>query len=77
MLRGILKSDVATHVNIAIMRTFVMIRKFAIQHDDFNQKLLEIENKYDQQFHDIYEALNFGIEKQNKIGSERTKIGYK
>ena len=29
MLSGILNSDVAIHVNIAIMRTFVMIRKYA------------------------------------------------
>lgn len=50
MLSSILKSDVAIPVNIAIMRTFVMIRKFALQHDDFNQKLFEIENKYDNSF---------------------------
>ena len=32
MLRGILNSDVTIHVNIAIMRNFVIIRKYALEH---------------------------------------------
>ena len=42
MLSGILNSDVAIHVNIAIMRTFVMIRKYALEHKEFSEKLLKI-----------------------------------
>jgi hypothetical protein len=59
MLSGILNSEVAINVNIAIMRTFVMIRRFAIEHKELNFKLLEMESKYEKQFSDIYEALNF------------------
>ena len=58
MLSGILNSDVAINVNIAIMRTFVMIRKYALEHTEFNEKLLEMETKYDEKFRDIYDALN-------------------
>lgn len=47
MLSGILNSEVAINVNIAIMRTFVMIRKFAIEHKELNFKLLEMESKYE------------------------------
>jgi hypothetical protein len=36
MLSGILNSDVAINVNIAIMRTFVMIRRYALEHKEFN-----------------------------------------
>jgi len=79
MLSGILNSDVAVNVNIAIMRTFVMIRKYALEHREFNEKLLEIETKYDKKFSDIYEALNYLIKKEDKevVQKERKQIGYK
>ncbi|MFV5683841.1 ORF6N domain-containing protein [Flavobacterium sp. GB2R13] len=79
MLSGILNSDVAIHVNIAIMRTFVMIRKYTLEHKEFNEKLLEIETKYDKKFSDVYEALNYLIRKDEKeaIQKERKQIGYK
>lgn len=77
MLSGILNSDVAINVNIAIMRTFIMIRKFALQHKDFSDKLFELENKYDKQFNDVYEALNYLIRKDDLQKTERKKIGYK
>jgi hypothetical protein len=79
MLSGILNSDVAIHVNIAIMRTFVMIRKHALEHKEFSEKLLEIENKYDKKFSDVYEALNYLIKKDEKetVQKERKAIGYK
>jgi hypothetical protein len=79
MLSGILNSDVAIHVNIAIMRTFVMIRKYALEHKELTEKLLEIENKYDKKFSDVYEALNYLIKKDEKdtVQKERKAIGYK
>jgi len=79
MLSGILNSDVAVNVNIAIMRTFVLIRKYALEHQEFNTKLLEIETKYDKKFSDVYEALNYLIQKDEKetIQKERKQIGYK
>jgi hypothetical protein len=78
MLSGILNSDVAINVNIAIMRTFVLIRKYALQHKEFDEKLLEIETKYDKQFGDIYEALNYLIKKDEKetVQKERIQIGF-
>jgi hypothetical protein len=79
MLSGILNSEVAINVNIAIMRTFVMIRKFAIENKDLNFKLLELESKYEKQFNDIYEALNFLIKREESetVQKERKQIGYK
>lgn len=79
MLSGILNSDVAIHVNIAIMRTFVIIRKFALEHKEFKEKLLEIETKYDKKFSDVYEALNYLIKKDEKDNTQkdRKQIGYK
>jgi hypothetical protein len=79
MLSGILNSEVAININIAIMRTFVIIRRYALENKEFNSKLLEIESKYDKQFSDIYEALNFLIKRdQNEaVQKERKQIGYK
>lgn len=78
MLSGILNSDVAVNVNIAIMRTFVLMRKYALEHKEFNEKLLEIETKYDKKFSDVYEALNYLIKKDEKetVQKERKQIGY-
>jgi hypothetical protein len=61
------------------MHTFVMIRKYALEHKEFNEKLLEIETKYDKKFSDIYEALNYLIKKDEKetTQKEREQIGYK
>ena len=79
MLSGILNSEVAINVNIAIMRTFVIIRIFAIEHKELNSKLLEMESKYEKQFSDIYEALNFIIKRDETetLQKERNQIGYK
>ena len=79
MLSGILNSEVAININIAIMRTFVIIRRYSLENKEFNSKLLEIESKYDKQFSDIYEALNFLIKRdQNEaVQKERKQIGYK
>ncbi len=79
MLSGILNSDIAINVNIAIMRTFVMIRKHAIEHKDFNEKLNVLEIKYDKKFGDIYEALNYLLQKEEteKKQKERKQIRFK
>ena len=79
MLSGILNSDKAIKVNIAIMRAFVFLRQYAISHKDLSEKLKEIETKYDKQFSDVYEAINYLLEKdkQDTEIKERTKIGYK
>lgn len=61
------------------MRTFVLIRKYAIEHKEFSERLLELETKYDKNFNDVYEALNYLIKKDEKevIQKERKQIGYK
>lgn len=79
MLSSVLKSKKAIEVNIAIMRTFVLIRQYALSHQDLTNKLNELEAKYDQQFSDVYQALTFLVEKQKNEDTqkERVKIGYK
>lgn len=79
MLSSVLKSKKALQVNIAIMRAFVFIRQYALSHHDLTQKLKEIETKYNKQFNDVYEAINYLLkkEKQEVAQKERKRIGYK
>ena len=79
MLSGILNSDKAINVNIAIMRAFVFIRQYALSHKDLTNKLKELESKYNKNFKDIYEALNYLLKKDKQLKEqyERKRIGFK
>jgi hypothetical protein len=78
MLSGILNSEKAINVNIAIMRAFVFIRQYALSHKDLTEKLLELETTYNKQFKDVYEAINYLLDKdkQEKEQGERKSIGF-
>lgn len=78
MLSSVLNSENAIHINISIMRAFVFIRQYALTHKDLTEKIKELENKYDTQFADVYEALNYLLQKdtQQTEQKERKKIGY-
>lgn len=79
MLSSVLKSKKALQVNIAIMRAFVFMRQYALTHKDLTEKLQELENKYDKQFNDVYDAINFLLQKDNQetAQKQRKRIGYK
>ena len=74
MLSGILNSEKAISVNIAIMRAFVMIRQYALTYKELTDKLKEIEGK----FTDVYEAINYLLNKDKlQIDQgQRKRIGY-
>ena len=74
MLSSVLNSEKAIAINIAIMRTFVSLRQFALNYKDLNDKITEIEK----QFPDIYKILNFLMDKEKTVTiKERNKIGFK
>jgi len=79
MLASVLNSPKAIQVNIAIVRAFVFIRQYALSHKDLTDKLKELENKYNKQFKDVYEALNYLLQndEQQKKQSERKRIGFR
>jgi len=74
MLSGILNSDKAINVNIAIMRAFVMVRQYALTYKELTAKLKEIESK----FTDVYEAINYLLnkDKQQIEQKQRKRIGF-
>lgn len=78
MLSSVLNSDKAIDVNIAIMRAFVFVRQYALSHKDLTDKIKEMESVYDKQFADVYEAINFLMQKDLKQTNqrERKRIGF-
>jgi len=79
MLSGVLNSDKAIDVNILIMRTFVLIRQFTGTHKELTNRLNELEDQYNKQFKDVFEALNYLLKKDKLVTEqkERKRIGYK
>ena len=79
MLSSVLKSPKAILVNISIMRAFVFIRQYALSHKDLTNKLNELETRYNKQFKDIYEAMNFLLQKdkQQTDQQQRRRIGFR
>jgi hypothetical protein len=79
MLSSVLNSDKAIEVNIAIMRTFVSIRQYALNYKDLQGKLHELEKEYNKNFKEIYEALNLLISTKliEEKSSRRERIGFK
>lgn len=77
MLSTVLNSEQAIAINIQIMRTFVQIKKFALEHKELNRRITDLEqlfiqhckdNKLDNQ--ELMEAINLLMDrtKPNKIG---------
>ena len=79
MLSGLLNSDLAIEMNIAIMRAFVMIRQWAFTHQELSEKLTALEKQHQQKFKDIDQVLTYLLQKdQAKINpAPREKVGYK
>lgn len=78
MLSGVLHSEQAIEINIAIMRAFVLMRQYALSHQDLTEKLKELENRYDKQFKDVYDAIHFLVQKDDLRTQQqsRKRIGF-
>lgn len=74
MLSSVLNSEKAIEVNINIMRTFVLIRNYALTYQELSERLKNLEGNYS----DVYEALNYLMKKDkiSKIQIDRKQIGY-
>ena len=79
MLSGLLNSDLAIQMNIAIMRAFVMIRQWALTYQELSDKLSDLEKLHNQKFNDIDQVLKYLLQKDhsNKQQANREHLGYK
>ena len=73
MLSSVLRSDRAADVNIAIMRTFVKLRRLMDSNRELARKIAEMEKKYDEQFRAVFQAIQELITEENK---PKRKIGF-
>jgi len=79
MLASVLNSSKAIQVNISIIRAFIALREFALNFKELSEKIIEMEEKYDMHFKDVYEALNYLMseKEEEKLDKERVRIGFK
>jgi hypothetical protein len=75
MLSSVLNNKKAIEINIAIMRTFVVLRNSILSLEEISKRMTEVEKK----FPAVYEALNYLMNTDRKkiTQQERKKIGYK
>jgi phage regulator Rha-like protein len=82
MLSGILNSDKAINMNIAIMRAFVEVRRVLLQQSDLKEQLKQIRERlgeHDVQLNQIYDALENLLDEKaaQRKWEDRERIGFK
>ena len=82
MLSGILNSDKAINMNIAIMRAFVEVRRILLQQNDLKEQLKQIKDRigeHDVQLNQIYDALENLLDDKiaQRKWDERERIGFR
>ena len=82
MLSSVLHTDKAIHMNIAIMRAFVEVRRFILSHAALSRQVHELKEKvcnHDDQLAQIYATMQNLIEEKllEKKWEEREPIGFR
>ena len=73
MLSSILNSKRAIQVNIQIMRAFTKLRTLMASHKDIRRMIENMEKKYDEQFHVVFEAIKQLLASPKK---QKRQIGF-
>ncbi len=78
MLSGILRSAKAIQVNIAIMRAFVVLRRYALTYTELAEKIAALEARFGAEIADIHEALRqlATVDEGAKGWEGRSRIGF-
>ena len=82
MLSGVLHSQKAINMNIAIMRAFVEVRKILLKQGDLKEQLKEIKERlgeHDAQLNLIYDVMENMLDEKvaQRKWDERERIGFK
>lgn len=82
MLASVLKSSKARKMNIAIVRAFITLKRFVLEHKDVLEQLKELKEKigsHDVQLNQIYDAIENLLEEktEQKSWKNRERIGFK
>ena len=74
MAANVIKSPIAIHASIAIVRTFTKLRKMLAAHKELQRKIEAMEKKYDHQFKAVFYVMKKILEPPDK---PKGKIGFK
>jgi phage regulator Rha-like protein len=82
MLSGILNSERAINMNIAIMRAFVEVRRVLLRQNDLKEEMKELKDRiggHDAQLSQIYDALENLLDEKaaQRKWNDRERIGFK
>ncbi len=82
MLSGILNSEKAINMNIAIMRAFVAVRQILLKQNGIKEQLREIKERigeHDTQLNQIYDAMENLLDEKaaQKKWEDKERIGFK
>ena len=79
MLSAVLNSHRAIETSVQIMRAFVLMRQWALNHQELTEKLTALEQQFGQQFKDIEQVLNYLIRKDQTTTQQASRkvIGFK
>ena len=75
MLSSVLRSARAVEVNIAIMRTFVQLRRLMDSNRDLRLRIEAMETRYDEQFSQVFDAIKQLIA-EDKTRKAKPPIGF-
>jgi hypothetical protein len=80
MLSSVLKSDTAIATNRNIMRTFVMVRQYALNYAELNHKIEKLSARLDDndvKTNEIFELLKELLEHKKELEKPRNPIGFR
>jgi len=75
MLSSVLRSQRAVEVNIAIMRTFVQLRRLMDSNRDLRLRIEAMETRYDEQFSQVFDAIK-QLVTEDKTRKAKPPIGF-
>ena len=75
MLSSVLRSQRVVEVNIAIMRTFVQLRRLMDSNRDLARRIEALETRYDEQFSQVFDAIKQLIS-EDKTRKSKRPIGF-
>ena len=77
MLSSVLRSPRAVEVNIAIMRTFVQLRRLMDSNRDLARRIEALERRYDEQFASVFDAIKRLVaEDEGRKARPKRRIGF-
>ena len=77
MLSSVLRSPRAVEVNIAIIRTFVQLRRLMDSNRDLARRIEALEQRYDEQFASVFDVIKRLIaEDEDRKARPKRRIGF-